>query len=58
MLLPLVIGAERGSPRRAAALSALAIAMVGGVNAAATAAVLPLGALWLLTRTPGRAGAR
>ena len=53
MLLPLVVGAERGSPRRAAALSALAIAMVGGVNAAATSAVLPLGVLWLLTRTPG-----
>jgi arabinofuranan 3-O-arabinosyltransferase len=53
VLLPLVIGAERGSPRRAAALSALAVAMVGGVNAAATAAVLPLGALWLLTREPG-----
>jgi arabinofuranan 3-O-arabinosyltransferase len=53
VLLPLVIGATRGSPRRAAALSALAIAIVGGVNAAATAAVLPLGALWLLTRTPG-----
>lgn len=53
VLLPLVIGAERGSPRRAAALSALAIAMVGGVNAAATSAVLPLGALWLLTRSAG-----
>lgn len=53
VLLPLVIGAERGSPRRAAALSALAVAMVGGVNAAATFAVLPMGVLWLLTRTPG-----
>lgn len=53
VLLPLVIGAERGSPRRAAALSALAIAMVGGVNAAATSAVLPLGVLWLLTRSAG-----
>ena len=53
VLLPLIIGAQRGSPRRAAALSALAIAMVGGVNAAATSAVLPLGALWLLTRSPG-----
>ncbi len=53
VLLPLVIGATRGSARRAAALSALAIAMVGGVNAAATSAVLPLGVLWLLTRSPG-----
>ena len=53
VLLPLIAGAERGSPRRAAALSALAVAMVGGVNAAATSAVLPLGALWLLTRAAG-----
>lgn len=53
VLLPLVVGAERGSPRRAAALSALAISLVGGVNAAASFAVIPLGALWLLTRTPG-----
>ncbi len=53
VLLPLVLGAERGSPRRAAALSALAIGMVGGVNAAATAAVLPLGVVWLLSRTSG-----
>ena len=53
VLLPLVVGAQHGSPRRAAALSALAIAMVGGVNAAAASAVLPLGALWLLTRSPG-----
>lgn len=53
VLLPLVIGARRGSPWRAAALSALAIAMVGGVNAAATAAVLPLGVVWLLSRRRG-----
>ncbi|WKN50149.1 alpha-(1-_3)-arabinofuranosyltransferase family protein [Nocardioides sp. Arc9.136] len=53
VLLPLVRGATHGSPRRAAALSALAVAMVGGVNAAATFAVLPLGIVWLLTRTPG-----
>ncbi len=54
VLLPLVVGASRGSPRRAAALSAFAIAMVGGVNAAATFAVVPLGALWILTRARGR----
>jgi arabinofuranan 3-O-arabinosyltransferase len=53
VLVPLVIGARRGSPVKAAALSALAVACVGGVNAAATAAVLPLGALWLLTLAPG-----
>ncbi len=53
VLVPLVVGSTRGSARRAAALAALAVAMVGGVNAAATFAVLPLGVLWLLTRTPG-----
>lgn len=53
VLLPLILGSTAGSPRRAAALSALAVAMVGGVNAAATFAVLPLGVIWLLTRTPG-----
>ncbi len=54
VLVPLVVGAQRGSPRRAALLSALAVAAVGGVNAAATFAVIPLGVLWLLTRQPGR----
>lgn len=53
VLLPLVLGCRAGSPRRAAALSALAVAAVGGVNAAATFAVVPLGVLWLLTRAPG-----
>ena len=53
VLLPLISGSRSGSARRAAALSALAIAMVGGVNAAATLAALPLGALWILTRTTG-----
>lgn len=53
VLLPLVLGSTSGSPRRAAALSALAVAMVGGVNAAATFAVLPLGVVWLLTRRRG-----
>ncbi|CAI9419914.1 alpha-(1-_3)-arabinofuranosyltransferase domain-containing protein [Nocardioides sp. T2.26MG-1] len=54
VLLPLVTGSRSGSPRRAAALSAFAVAMVGGVNAAATFAVIPLGVVWLLTRTGGR----
>ena len=53
VLVPLVVGASRGSPRRAALLSALAVAAVGGVNAAATFAVVPLGVVWLLTREPG-----
>lgn len=48
VLIPLVIGVQRGNPRRMAALSALAVACVGGVNAAATFAVIPLAALWLL----------
>jgi arabinofuranan 3-O-arabinosyltransferase len=53
VLVPLVAGARGGSPRRAAALSGLAVLCVGGVNAVATAAVLPLAALWLLTRPAG-----
>ena len=53
VLVPLVVGARGGSPRRAAALSGLAVFCVGGVNAVATAAVLPLAALFLLTRPPG-----
>ena len=44
--------ARRAAPRRC---PALAVAMVGGVNAAATFAVLPLGVLWLLTRDAGPA---
>ncbi len=53
VLIPLVGAAERGSARRAAAFSALAVFCVGGVNAVATAAVLPLAALYLLTRPGG-----
>ncbi|KQX76069.1 hypothetical protein ASD10_13325 [Aeromicrobium sp. Root472D3] len=47
VLVPLVIGARRGDPRRLAALSALAVAVVGGVNAVATFAVVPLAAWWI-----------
>lgn len=54
VLLPLITGSTTGSARRAAAWSALAVAMVGGVNAAATLAVVPMGVVWLLTRSPGR----
>ena len=53
VLIPLVIGAQRGSARQAAARSALAAAFVGGVNAVASAAVVPIAALWLLTRRRG-----
>jgi arabinofuranan 3-O-arabinosyltransferase len=53
VLLPLVHAAERGSVRRAAALSALAVATCGGVNAIAVAAVLPLGVVFILTRGRG-----
>ncbi|MFD1826659.1 MULTISPECIES: alpha-(1-_3)-arabinofuranosyltransferase [Mumia] len=48
VLVPLVIGMRKHDPRWMAALSALAVACVGGVNAVATFAVIPLGALWLL----------
>ncbi len=60
VLLPLVRGADgRLTARRAAALSGIAVACMGGVNAAATLAVLPLPALYLLTRPRlGRAGWR
>ncbi len=53
VLVPLVTGARTGSPRRAAALSGLAVLLVGGVNAAATLAVVPLGVLWLVVQDPG-----
>ncbi|WP_051684036.1 alpha-(1-_3)-arabinofuranosyltransferase family protein [Blastococcus sp. URHD0036] len=42
-----------GQVRRAALLSGVAVFCVGGVNAVATAAVLPLAALFLLTRPAG-----
>lgn len=53
VLIPLVIGAQRGSARQAAARSGFAAAFVGGVNAVASAAILPISALWLLTRRRG-----
>ncbi|WP_317698930.1 alpha-(1-_3)-arabinofuranosyltransferase family protein, partial [Aeromicrobium sp. REDSEA-S32_B7] len=53
MILPLVLGARRGDPRRYAALSALAVGAVGGVNAVATFAVVPLAGWFLLVGTSG-----
>ncbi len=53
MMIPLVRGSDRGSPRVAAALSGLAFAFAGGINATASLAVLPVAAWWLLTRQKG-----
>lgn len=53
VLIPLVQGASGGSARRAAARSGIALLFASGINAAATLAVLPVPALWLLTRSPG-----
>ncbi len=54
VLLPLVVGstgarlvAPRPSPRSA-------LAMIGGVNATASFAAIPVAAMWLLTRSRGR----
>lgn len=52
-LLPLINGARGGSPRRAAARSGVAIALMGGANAAVVLSVLPIPLLWLLTRQRG-----
>ncbi|MGH8893847.1 MAG: alpha-(1-_3)-arabinofuranosyltransferase domain-containing protein, partial [Actinomycetes bacterium] len=53
ILLPLVAPERYGSPRRAAATSALSVLLLGGANGAVTLAVLPLPLLWLLTRESG-----
>ena len=53
VLLPLVRGSRGGSPRRAAALSGLAVLFMGGINAAVTVSVLALPVVWLLTRQRG-----
>ncbi|HEU5475401.1 MAG TPA: alpha-(1-_3)-arabinofuranosyltransferase [Actinophytocola sp.] len=50
IMLPLVRAGRIGSPRRAAGLSALAVLCIGGINASMVVMVLPLPALWLLTR--------
>jgi arabinofuranan 3-O-arabinosyltransferase len=53
VLHPLVVGSRGGSPRRAAARSGVAVALMGGVNAAVIVSVLPLAVIWLFTRAPG-----
>ena len=53
VVLPLVRGARGGSALRAAALSGIAIMLIGGVNAVATAFALVPAALFLLTRAGG-----
>jgi arabinofuranan 3-O-arabinosyltransferase len=57
-MIPLVRGSQGGSPRRAACASAIAIFLMGGVNAAVTIAVLIVPALYLLTRKRGPRRAR
>lgn len=52
VLLPLV-GARRGDERVVAARSAAAFLAAGAVNAVAALALLPLPALWILTRAKG-----
>ena len=54
VLLPLMKGSREGSPRRMAARSGVAVALMGGVNATVILASLPLAALWLVTRSAGR----
>ena len=53
ILLPLVRGSRTGSTRRCAATSAIAVALIGGANAAVTIAILPIPLLFLLTRSRG-----
>jgi arabinofuranan 3-O-arabinosyltransferase len=52
VLVPLVGLAKGGSIRRGVALSALAIACAGGVNATAVFATVPLAVLWLVLLRP------
>ena len=54
IMVPLVRASRKGSIRRGAALSGLAVFAIGGVNAAVTLAVLVAPLIWLLTRERGR----
>lgn len=58
VLIPLVRGSLGGDPRRAAARSGVAVLLTGGVNAVASAAVLPAAALFIATRSRGSRRAR
>ena len=53
MLLPLIAGSRQGSPRRAAARSGVAVALMGGTNAAVIFTTFPIALIWLGTRTRG-----
>lgn len=53
MLHPLVVGSRKGSTRRAAGRSGVAIALMGGANAAVIIGMLPLAVIWFLTRQSG-----
>ena len=52
-LVPLVRASKAGSTRKAAAQSAIALALIGGANAAVTITIFPLPLLYLLTRSRG-----
>jgi arabinofuranan 3-O-arabinosyltransferase len=54
MLRPLITGSRGGSPRSAAARSGVAVAFMGGVNAAVTFATFPVALLWFATRQKGQ----
>ena len=54
VLVPLVVATRRGNPRRLAAVSALVVACIGGVNAVATFAAVPLAAWWIWSSPRGQ----
>ncbi|MDM2520999.1 alpha-(1-_3)-arabinofuranosyltransferase family protein, partial [Mycobacteroides abscessus] len=55
VLLPLILTFQgRMSPRRAAALSAVAVALMGAVNAVATALACGVAVIWWLAHRPNR----
>ncbi|MDO2972376.1 alpha-(1-_3)-arabinofuranosyltransferase [Mycobacteroides abscessus] len=55
VLLPLILTFQgRLSPRRAAALSAVAVALMGAVNAVATALACGVAVIWWLAHRPNR----